>query len=193
VSHSANKTAKQAPCGLLDELAGGESEYETVDQDSAQVLFVTTLARGQRAAFYQRVDPGHLIGLTLPVLRDDWPPDWAELATTPCRKCQVVGVRDNDREVNITTIQHAAELPVLCQLNQIIFPNHRFTDNWKHTHWNHTGTGTVVDSSFSLFCLFTFCNDWTCDMSTSRYNEFDRLWKAQEDVRRYAGDDALHR
>jgi hypothetical protein len=49
-SHGANKAAKRAPSGLLTKLAGGESENETVNQDSAQVLIAATSARGRRAA-----------------------------------------------------------------------------------------------------------------------------------------------
>jgi hypothetical protein len=61
-SHGANQAAERAPSGLLTELAGDESEKETVHQDSAQVLIAATLARGRRADVYQRVDSGHLVG-----------------------------------------------------------------------------------------------------------------------------------
>jgi hypothetical protein len=56
-SHGSDKAAERAPSGLLAELTGSEPENETVNQNSAQVLVATPLARGRRAPIDQRVDP----------------------------------------------------------------------------------------------------------------------------------------
>jgi hypothetical protein len=54
-SHSANKVAERAPGGILTDLAGGESENETINQDSASQP--PWHVDGVQPFF----DPGHLI------------------------------------------------------------------------------------------------------------------------------------
>mmetsp|Transcript_41415 Transcript_41415/g.86544 ORF Transcript_41415/g.86544 Transcript_41415/m.86544 type:complete len:320 (+) Transcript_41415:1817-2776(+) len=95
---------------LLAELAGCESENETVNQDSAQILVAATSARRRRAPVDQRVDPGYLVGLARPPRRDDRPPDRAELAAAPDLECQVIGVGDVDGEMKVAPVQRTAEL-----------------------------------------------------------------------------------
>ena len=109
-SHCTDDAAERAPSGLLAKLAGGESENETVNQDSAQILVAATTARRRCAPADQRVDPSGFVGLARPAGRDDGPPDRAKLTAALGPECQVVDFGDVDGEMKVATVQRTAEL-----------------------------------------------------------------------------------